>query len=129
MVKVRRRRTSKRTVDSLAVEGKDAVFRDGEIQGFGVRVHPFGSKVYIVQTRSGGNSRRLTLGRHGVITEDEARHLAAHTIAHVKQGGDRDLAPSGWAVDSGSAPHRIAAEDRTADPLPSQVYLQNHLST
>lgn len=121
MVKLRRRRLSKRTVDSLSVKGKDAVFWDSELQGFGVRVYPTGTKVYIVQTRSGGKSRRFTLGRHGVITADEARHLAAHTIARVKQGEDPDLAPSGWAVDSARSPHRIAAKDRTADPLHHKV--------
>ena len=121
MVKLRRRRISKRTVDSLSVEGRDAVFWDSELQGFGVRVYPTGSKVYIVQTRSGGKSRRFTLGRHGVIGADEARHLAAHTIARVKQGEDPDLAPSGWAVDPARSPHRIAAKDRTADPLHHKV--------
>ena len=121
MVKLRRRRLSKRTVDNLSVEDKDAVFWDSELQGFGVRVYPTGTKVYIVQTRSGGKSRRFTLGRHGVIGADEARHLAAHTIARVKQGEDPDLAPSGWAVDPARAPHRIAAQDRTADPLHHKV--------
>jgi len=121
MVKLRRQRLSKRTVDSLAVEGKDAVFWDSEIPGFGVRVYPSGSKVYIVQTRSAGKSRRFTLGRHGLIGADEARHLAAQTIARIKQGEEPDLAPSGWAVDPARAPHRIAAKDRTADPLHRKV--------
>lgn len=75
MVKLRRQRISKRTVDSFSAEGKDAVFWDSELQGFGVRVYPTGSKVYIVQTRSGGKSRRFTLGRRGMIGADEARHL------------------------------------------------------
>ena len=121
MVKLRRRRISKRTVDSLSVEGKDAVFWDSEIPGFGVRVYPSGSKVYIVQTRSDGKSRRFTLGRHGLIGADEARRLAAHAIARIKQGEEPDLAPSGWAVDSARAPRRIAAKDRTADPLHHKV--------
>lgn len=76
----------------------------------GSRLYPSGSKVYIVQTRSDGRSRRFTLGRHGVLTADEAQHLAAHTIARVKQGEDPDLAPSGWAVDPARAPHRIRVE-------------------
>ena len=121
MVKLRRRRISKRTVDSLSVEGKDAVFWDSELQGFGVRVYPSGTKVYIVQTRSGGKSWRFTLGRHGVLAADEARHLAAQTLARIKQGEDPDLAPSGWAVDSARAPYRIASKDRTSDPLHHKV--------
>ena len=45
---------SKRTIDGLAVEGKDAVFRDRELAGFGVRVYPSGRKIYVVQSRKPG---------------------------------------------------------------------------
>ena len=38
---------SKRIVDSLSVEGKDAVFWDHDLPGFGVRVYPSGRKVYV----------------------------------------------------------------------------------
>lgn len=121
MVKLRRRRISKRTVDSLSVEGKDAVFWDSELQGFGVRVYPSGSKVYIVQTRSAGRSRRFTLGRHGVISADEARHMAAHTIARVKQGEEPELAPSGWAADPASAPYRTSTRDAPDSTLHGKI--------
>jgi len=77
MAKLKFRTISKRTVDALAVEDRDAVFWDDRIPGFGVRVYPSGSKVYVVQTRHRGKSRRVTLGRHGVITADEARKKAA----------------------------------------------------
>ena len=43
--------------DRLAVDGKDAVFWDRGLPGFGVRVYPSGRKVYVVQTRAGGKSR------------------------------------------------------------------------
>ena len=39
---------SKRTVDALTVETGDAVFRDRELSGFGVRVYAIGRKVYVV---------------------------------------------------------------------------------
>ena len=42
---------SKRTVDLLSVEGKDAVFWDHDLSGFGVRVYPSGRKIYVVQSR------------------------------------------------------------------------------
>ncbi len=55
----RRDRTlSKGIVDRLAVNGKDAVFRDSEFPGFGVRVHSTGRKVYVVRTPMNGKSRR-----------------------------------------------------------------------
>ena len=49
---------SKRIDDLLSVEGKDAVFWDHDLPGFGVRVYPSGRKVYVVQSRgpNGPNS-------------------------------------------------------------------------
>ncbi len=88
MAKLKFRTISKRTVDALFVEDRDAVFWDDRIPGFGVRVYPSGSKVYVVQTRHRGKSRRVTLGRHGVITADQARKKAAETINRIKSGGD-----------------------------------------
>ena len=42
--------------------------------------------MYVVQTRHRGKSRRVTLGRHGVITADQARKKAAETINRIKSG-------------------------------------------
>ena len=86
MAKLQYRTISKRTVDGLSVADKDAVFWDREIPGFGVRVYPSGSKVYVVQCRAHGKSKRITLGRHGVISADQARRKAALTIARIKGG-------------------------------------------
>ncbi len=49
-----------------------------------------GSKVYLVQTRAGGKSKRIAIGRHGVITSDKARSKAAQIIARIKAGEDPD---------------------------------------
>ncbi|MCY4485602.1 MAG: integrase arm-type DNA-binding domain-containing protein [Deltaproteobacteria bacterium] len=73
MAKLKYRTISKRTVDRLSVEERDAVFWDDKLPGFGVGVYPSGSKVYVVQTRRKGRSQRVTLGRHGVLTADGAR--------------------------------------------------------
>ena len=51
-----------------------------------MRVYPSGSKVYVVQTRHRGKSRRVTLGRHGVLTADGARREAALAISRIKSG-------------------------------------------
>ena len=61
---------SKRTVDGLSVEGKDAVFWDRELPGFGVRVYPSGRKIYVVQSRGPGGSKRITIGRHGELATE-----------------------------------------------------------
>ena len=51
-----------------------------------MRVYPSGSKVYVVQTRHKGKSRRVTLGRHGVLTADGARREAVLSISRIKSG-------------------------------------------
>ena len=79
---------SKQSVDGLSVEGKEAVLWDRELPGFGVRVYPSGSKIYVAQSRGPNGIRRVSLGRHGEITADEARKQAAAAIARIKQGED-----------------------------------------
>ena len=78
---------SKRTVDGLSVEGKEAVFWDRELPGFGVRVYPSGTKKYVAQSRGPAGIRRVSLGRHGETTAEEARKKAAAAIARIKEGG------------------------------------------
>ena len=80
------RTLSKRVVDRLSVDGKDAVFWDRELPGFGIRVYPSGRKVYVVQTRHNGRSRRIAVGRHGDIAPDRARKDAVRIIARIKAG-------------------------------------------
>ena len=77
---------SKRTVDGLSVEAKDAVFWDRELPGFGARVYPSGRKIYVVQSRGPGGSKRITLGRHGELTVEQARKQAVAVIDRIKKG-------------------------------------------
>ncbi|MDE0004159.1 MAG: tyrosine-type recombinase/integrase, partial [Rhodospirillaceae bacterium] len=85
MAKTKHGTLSNRAVGKLKVE-KDTVFWDGELTGFGVRVYPTSSKVYIAQARGPEGPRRVAVGRHGVINADEARKRAAHIIARIKAG-------------------------------------------
>ena len=88
MARLRTKTISRRTVEALSVE-KDTVFWDSELSGFGVRVYPSGAKMYVVQTRAGGKAaKRVTVGRHGVITAEEARRRAALIVARIKAGED-----------------------------------------
>ena len=72
-------------MENLTVR-KDTVYWDSELPGFGVRAYTSGSKVYVVQTRANGRSRRLTLGRHGILSAEEARKRAALVISRIKSG-------------------------------------------
>ena len=64
MTKPTMKTLSNRMVDRLEVE-KDTVYWDRDLTGFGVRVYPMGSKVYVAQARGPGGARRVTVGRHG----------------------------------------------------------------
>ena len=93
---------SRRTVERLKAD-KDTVFWDSELLGFGVRVYPTGRKVYVVQTRAGGkDGKRVTVGRHGVITAEEARRRAALIVARIKAG--EEPVPEPMAVKLANGP-------------------------
>jgi integrase len=83
-------RLTKRVVDGLLANPRhDLVEWDDEIRGFGLRVQRSGIKSYIVQYRNThGRSRRLTIGRHGVLTPEQARKAARELLADVSRGDD-----------------------------------------
>ncbi len=77
---------TKRTIDALQPEDKDYFIWDSQIAGFGVRIMPSGAKTYQAQYRKGGRTRRVSVGRHGNITVDEARNLAKDIMGQVAKG-------------------------------------------
>ena len=93
MAQAQYRTLSKRVVDRVSVNGKDAIFWDRDLAGFGVRVYPSGKKVFVVQTRAFGRSKRVTLGSHGKLTAEQARKNAAAVIARIKKGQPPEPAP------------------------------------
>jgi hypothetical protein len=83
-------RLTKRTVDGTSPDSARDVFAwDDELPGFGLRVKPSGAKSFLVQYRNrNGRSRRLTVGRYGVLTPDQARGQARGVLARVANGED-----------------------------------------
>lgn len=81
---------TKRFVDGLAPNSDGETFAwDSELKGFGLRVKPTGVKTYLVQYRNAdGLTRRLVLGKHGVLTPELARKMAVQKLAAVAGGED-----------------------------------------
>ena len=93
MPKRSERKLTKRVVDALSVEKDDAAFWDRELAGFGVRIYATGRKVYVVQSRGPWGPKRVTLGKHGEMSCDEARKQAALVIDRIKRGEEPEPRP------------------------------------
>ncbi len=65
---------------------KDAILFDRALPGFGLRIHPSGRKVWIVQARIEGRSRRIVIARHGEMELAEARRRARDVLARIRAG-------------------------------------------
>ena len=81
----------KRTVDALEPREKAYIAFDREISGFGVRVMPSGVKTFVLEYRPGAGGRgvgkrRLTIGRFGAMTCDQARMAALRAFAEIRLG-------------------------------------------
>ena len=86
MAMLERKSLSNRMVDGLRAGDKDVIYWDRELRGFGVRVYPNGVKTYLVQGRGSGGSKRITIGRHGTISADEARRQGTGLLARIMAG-------------------------------------------
>src|SRR5215212_6409933 len=88
-----RPRLTKRTVDALAPSDKDRVVFDAELPGFGLKITPSGSKIFLVQYRfppgRAGRIRRYTIGTYGEgLTPDQARSIAVQVKGKIAAGLD-----------------------------------------
>lgn len=86
---------TKRFVDTAEPKPETWFAWDEDLAGFGLSVMPNGIKSYVVRYRtSEERDRRLTLGRRGVLTPDQAR-IRAREIPVGVAGGTDPLAERG----------------------------------
>lgn len=79
---------TKRQIEALEPQDKDYFVWDSELSGLGIRVFPTGRKQFVLQYRFGRTSRRMSLGRFGAITPDQARGLALEALVKIRQDID-----------------------------------------
>ena len=78
---------TKRIVDQTEPAERDVWVWDEQLPGFGLRVKPSGVKSFLVQYRDERNrTRRVTLGRYGVLNQTMARDQARQLLANVARG-------------------------------------------
>ena len=80
-------------VDALFAGSKEIIYWDLDLPGFGVRVYPSGAKVYLAQGRGPRGTKRMTVGRHGTISADEARRRAVALLTRIKAGDEPESGP------------------------------------
>ncbi len=92
---------------------RDTILFDRTLPGFGLRIHPSGRKVWIVQARIAGRTRRLRIARHDEMEIAEVRRCAPHMKpwpqdrAHLSQGAH----PARLRQDA-ARPHRTRGRRR-----------------
>lgn len=86
---------SKSAVDAVQPQEREEVYWDDRLAGFGLKVTPTGSKVYIYRYRvalprqaSQTAPKKYTIGKHGELTPDQARRRAQELAAIVASGVD-----------------------------------------
>jgi len=79
---------TKRAIDSAHPQSADYILFDEQLPGFGLRVLPSGKKSFLIQYRRNRHTRRLTFGRFGTMTAEQARTKAIELLAAVKAGRD-----------------------------------------
>jgi integrase len=88
---------TKRVVDAAEPRATRYTIFDRDVRGFGLRVFPSGAKSFVFEYRPGAGGRtapkqRVTIGRAGDITPDEARRHAEALRARVSLGDDPQAA-------------------------------------
>ena len=114
---------TKRAIDAIVPDPRrDIYVWDDEVHGFLLRVKPSGIRSLAIQYRNAsGVSRRITIGKLGVLTADEARKVAKQKLADVKSRSRKSAQDDKWSfcLTTGTLCPRIRRDhDQTTAPEP-----------
>src|SRR5262245_22897573 len=124
------KKLTEKSVDALAAphpSGRQVMYWDTELKGFGVRVSgTTNDKGYIVQRAINGNTRRVTIGATNVLTLAEARARAQALLGDFYRGidpkGKRANSAALAAVLDGFLEARKDLGQRTRDSYRSAIH-------
>lgn len=84
---------TKSIVDAAKPRDRQYTIWCDHLTGFGISINPSGSKSYLVDYRnSDGKRRRGTIGRHGIVTCEQARTVAMAELGRVALQNDDPIA-------------------------------------
>ncbi len=70
------------------IEKNQIFYRDDSLKGFALRVTKAGIKSFIIEKRIHGKVKRITLGKYGELTAEQARKEALKLLGKIATGGD-----------------------------------------
>lgn len=89
-------RLTKTAVEKIpAPDSGQSVHWDADLIGFGVRVSPGGTRTFFYQGRLNGKTKKITVGKLGKITGEQARKKAREYEAQLTLGNDPTLQREG----------------------------------
>jgi integrase len=96
-------RLTEAVIEALKIDGRDRLVFDRLVPGFGVRVTPAGTKLYVIQARIGGRPRRVSIGRFPEKPLTEARKEARVALEDMRGGLDPviEMAARAKALEAG----------------------------
>jgi hypothetical protein len=105
-------RLTQELVAGLVADGRDRLIFDALLPGFGVRVTPAGTKIFIAQARIRGRLRRIAVGRFPDAAVAEARKAARGALDDMRAGRDPKIeqAARAKAIEAGATTIAAFAE-------------------
>jgi integrase len=97
-------RLTQELVAALRIDGRDRLVFDARLPGFGVRITPAGTKIFVAQARVEGRLRRVPVGRFPDMSVVAARDAADAALRDMRAGLDPKVEKAARvkAVEAGS---------------------------
>jgi integrase len=75
-------------VEALVADGRDRTHFDPTLPGFGLRVTPSGTKVFVARAQVAGRPRKVAVGTYPAMTVAAARREAREALDAIRRGAD-----------------------------------------